>query len=344
MKASVASRFGWLLAAALLGAAGGAMAQIPSLPVIPGALPAAAARPLQTKLAQFEQQRKGVVDAGTRHNDRCRAVKEGSPEHADCSASREQLAGDIKVLRAIADKLEDEIDAAVAAERKRLQARDKQLEQHIAMDLTAVRNLGFDRRAEDFEEWEKLAGDAKREFEHTVSKEATSLIASGVKDGILSGVKKLDAAKVEKWVGFLQKQDPPPVEIISVLRRMASVSDADRLKLATDAKYLAKLIENVAKTAKVGGWKDGLPVLLEILCDGFPSEASRQCKLFKATANATVASLYNNAARRVAQTEVERLTSLTESQLKVLATINGLLVKHVKERREVKAKLKELEQ
>jgi len=344
MKASVHSRFRWLLAAALLGAAGGAAAQFPPLPVIPGALPAPAALPLQTKLAQFEQQYKGLVDAGTRHNDRCRGVKKGSPEHADCSASLERLAGDIKVLRAVADKLEDEIDAAVAVERKRLQARDKELELYIAKDLTAVRGLGFDRRAQDFEEWEKLATDAKREFEQTVSKEATSLIAAGVKEEVLSGVKKLDAAKVEKWIGFLQKQDPPAVEIISVLRRMASVGDADRLKLATDAKYLAKLIENVAKSAKVDGWKDGLPVLLEILCDGFPSAASKQCKLFKATANATVASLYNNAARRVAQTEIERLTSLTESQLKALATINGLLVKHVKERREVKAKLKELEQ
>lgn len=57
----------------------------------------------------------------------------------------------------------------------------------------------------------------------------------------------------------------------------------------------------------------------------------------------TVASLYNNVARRVAINEVERLTAMTEGQLRALAKINELMVKHVKERNDVRAKLKELE-
>jgi hypothetical protein len=56
-----------------------------------------------------------------------------------------------------------------------------------------------------------------------------------------------------------------------------------------------------------------------------------------------VASLYNNLARRVAINEVERLTAMTEGQLRALAKINELMVKRVKERNDVRAKLKELE-
>jgi len=230
----------------------------------------------------------------------------------------------------------------VDAERQRLEAQDKTLTQAIERDLLAIHNLGFDRRAQDFEEWEKLATDARRDFEHTVSAEAAGLIASKAKDGILSGVKQLDEAKVGGWIAVLMKQDPPPTEIIAVLRRMTSVADGDRLKLATDAKYLAKLIDNVTKTLKVSGWKDGLPVLLEIVCDAFPPEWGTQCQLFKATASISVASVYNNAARRIAINEVERLTTMTEAQLRGLARLNELMVQHVKERNDVRIKLKAL--
>lgn len=232
-----------------------------------------------------------------------------------------------------------ETDESIA----RLEAHAKALTQAIERDLTAVRNLGFDRRAQDFDEWERLAADAQGEFQHTVSAELTGLIAFKVKDKILTGVKNLDEAKVGRWIAVLMKQDPPPVEIIGLLRRLAMVGDGDRIKLATDAKYLAKLIENVAKGAKVKDWKDALPVLLDIMCEAFPKNAGA-CKLFKATANTTVASLYNYATRRVADAEIERLTTLTESELKALASLNGVLMKHVKDLRETRSKLNELEQ
>lgn len=72
-----------------------------------------------------------------------------------------------------------------------------------------------------------------------------------------------------------------------------------------------------------------------------PGNAS--CNAFKTVGKLTVASLYNNVARRVAINEVERLTAMTEGQLRALAKINELMVKHVKERNDVRAKLKELE-
>jgi hypothetical protein len=98
---------------ACLGAVDSALAQVPALPDIPNALPAEAARPLEAKRAQLDRQRKAVLDSGSRHNERCRAVKDGSPDHGECLASREHLTGEIRSLRIAADKLEDEIDSAM---------------------------------------------------------------------------------------------------------------------------------------------------------------------------------------------------------------------------------------
>ena len=98
---------------ACLGAVDSALAQVPALPDIPNALPAEAARPLEAKRSQLDRQRKTVLDSGSRHNERCRAVKDGSPDHGECLASRERLTGEIRSLRIAADKLEDEIDSAM---------------------------------------------------------------------------------------------------------------------------------------------------------------------------------------------------------------------------------------
>lgn len=322
---------------------GQAAAQVPAVPQVPRALPGSVSPPLAAKQMQLERRRKIFLEEGALHNARCKG-KDTSIDTQACAQAQKRLGAELAALRKDVESLDDEIDAAVAAERARLQARDKELQRQIDVDMTAVRNLGFDRRAADFEAWGKLSLDAQLEFQHTVSAEATSLAASYVKDGMISGVKKLDATKVEGWVAVLAKQDPPPTEIIAVLRRMASIPDADRLKLATDAKYLATLIQDVAKTAPVTRWRDGLPVLLEIICDGVPHQTSKQCKGFKAIASFTAAALYNNAAQRVAEAEIERLTSLTEAQLGQLARLNQLLARHIEERREVSARFKELEQ
>lgn len=322
---------------------GQAAAQVPAVPQVPRALPGSVSPPLAAKQMQLERRRKIFLEEGALHNARCKG-QDTSIDAQGCAQGRKRLGAELAALRKDVESLDDEIDAALAAERIRLQARDKELQRQIDVDATAVRNLGFDRRAADFEAWGKLSLDSQLEFQRTVSAEATSLAASYVKDGMISGVKKLDAAKVEGWVAVLAKQDPPPSEIIAVLRRMASIPDADRLKLATDAKYLATLIQDVAKSAPVTRWRDGLPVLLEIICDGVPQQTSKQCKGLKAIASSTAAALYNNAAQRVAEAEIERLTSLTEAQLGQLARLNRLLARHVEERREVSARLKELEQ
>ena len=318
-----------------------AVAQIPQVPQVPRALPGSVSPPLAARQMQLEKRRKTLLDDGASHNARCR--KDATIDVQACATALKKLESERVMLRKDVDSLDDDIDAAIAAERKRLQAREQDLARQIDRDATAVRNLGFDRRARDFEAWGQLALDAQIEFQNIVSAQATSLLADKVKDGILSGV-KADEAKINEWISTLARQDPPPAEIIKLLRHLASVPYDKRVKLATDAKYLATLIKDVAKTAPVVRWKDGLPVLLEIICDGLPSGTSTECKSFRATATVTAAALYNNATRRVADAEIDKLTELTEEQLWHLGRLNALLKQHVAERGQVLATLKELEQ
>lgn len=319
---------------------------IPALPVIHPAI--AAANPVLAKKRKIlVAERDALRTKSKQQYDSCSAVEEGTAAEKACTEWLDQLTKEVEHHVKDTNDLATAISAAVTIERKRLEAQEEGLTQAIAKDVTAVRNLGFDRRAEDFEEWEKLATDAKSELKHKFNVEMAGLIASSAKDKTLSFFKNLNKAKVEGWIAVLMKQDPPPTEIIAMLRGMASVIEKDsvRQRVAYDAKHLSTLIENLTKSAQVSGWKDGLPVLLDIVCDGVPDPAvAKYCKVFKATAVATVASLYNNAAHRVALNEVERLTTMTETQLRALAKINELMVKHVKERNEVRARLKELVQ
>jgi hypothetical protein len=105
--------------AACLGLTSTALAQVADLPDIPNALPAEARQPLEARRAPLETQRKSLLDEVTRHNARCVSVRADTPEARDCAVTREPLLARIKQLRIAADKLEDEIDAAVTAEAER---------------------------------------------------------------------------------------------------------------------------------------------------------------------------------------------------------------------------------
>ena len=242
----------------------------------------------------------------------------------------------------------DSVDPAPTAERKRLAARDQQITEAIARDVTAIKNLGFARRAEDFAEWERLGADAKASFEKEIVDTATDAAIAKVRGRVLEGFKSFDEAQAARWIGRLAKVQPRPVELIGLIEGLAKVKD--KAKIAESAELVLDRIEQLQKAGQLAqpagrgqAREDLLLVGLDLVCDVVPAPGDRSCKLFKTTSKLTVASLYNNASRRVAVREVERLTTMTEAQLHALARINELMVKHVRERNEVRAKIKQLE-
>lgn len=210
-------------------------------------------------------------------------------------------------------------------------ARRRQLEIQIARDMQAIRNLGFARRAEDFEEWERLSENAREEFWNQVASELTNLVLDKSRDKLLKGFKHFDERKGDRWIAFLDShENPPPPELIEAIRRVSRMRNKGRA--AYDAKYIVDGIKKLNKSQKAKDLQTTAPVLLDLVCDVVPQKPlNRPCKLFRTAAKLTVASLYNNATRRVASAEVERMTTLNERQLHHLNRLQKVLAQHVKE-------------
>ena len=214
--------------------------------------------------------------------------------------------------------------------------RRRQLEDQIERDVEAIRRLGFGRRAEDFEEWELLAEKARKEYEAEVKAILTEMLVDKSQESLLKGFKHFSAEKGDRLIAFFEAQEnPPPPELIEAIRRLSQMRSKGRA--AYDAKYIVKAIEKTQKTMKVKDRTTALPVLLGLVCDVVPQQPlNKQCKAFRYIARFTAAALYNNATRRVAEAEVERLTTLTERDLHNLNRLRRLLEKHVRELNKLK--------
>jgi hypothetical protein len=314
---------------------------VPALPEIPKALQENVRASLIAKRQPLAEQKLVLIDEGNSINQRCAKVEKGSQQHQDCLAQLARFNAGVQTLRSKVDQLADEIDLAIDAEIALLGSRDKELTAALDRDAEAIRNLGFARRAEDFAEWEKLGADAKAQFENEVIDAATDQIAGKISDHLLESFSHFNAAKAGRWIKLLEKVEPPPTELIRLIRKVGDIPD--KARAIEDAAKIVQGIERLKQASAAQSREDMLLLGMDLICDVVPPPGDASCNAFKTIGKLTVASLYNNVARRVAINEVERLTTMTEGQLLALAKINELMVKHVKERNEVRAKLKQLE-
>src|SRR4051812_17271741 len=152
-----------------------ATAQVPDLPAIPAGLPDDARQSLEQKSRPVALAREALIRDGNQHNKQCVGIERGSSREADCFRSVAQLKARSQSLAGSIDDLRASVAAAVAAEKRRLQQSDDELTARIERDLAAIRAFGFDRRADDFSEWESLAASAQNDFENTIKGELVSL-------------------------------------------------------------------------------------------------------------------------------------------------------------------------
>ena len=332
----------WLLVFTMLVAAGPLQAALPALPEIPTTLSGEVRQTLNFKRAPLAQRQLALIEQGEAIKQSCTNMEKGSSQHQSCLTKETQFNADVQTLRVEMGKFADEIDIAVNAEIKQLQVQHQKLSQSIDNDLRMIRSLGFNRRAEDFAEWEKLATDAKTDFESEVRAAVTDAIVSEAQDKLLATFKGFDKAKAREWIAALEQNNPPPVELIATIRRLSQVQSKEQI--VRDAEFILKSIEHVEGVAGSKTRTEGVTVLVQdIVCDMSPAPLDKQCKLLQTETKLTIAALFNNATRRVAVHEVERLTTMTEDQLRGLTKISELMARHVHERNEVRTKLKELE-
>lgn len=227
---------------------------------------------------------------------------------------------------------------AVAAEKKRLQAREAELDRLIKQDVFAIKRLGFDRRAGDFDEWVQLSDDARKKLEREAKDQALDTMKSLAQDKMIDSFKEMDRKRIERLIKWLKNNSEVPIdETINVLRQAAK--DPKRIRMAGQAKAIVDGIDAGVEGAAMTSREEKAKFYMGLLCDvGEGSGKIKWCQLFKSEVLVTEAAVYNNAARRVSVHEVERLTRMTEQQLKALKKLNEVMVKHVKERNEVRAR------
>lgn len=322
------------------GLSGAVSAQVPVLPDVPSALPAEVRRPLDAMRAPVEVLRKAILDDGARHNARCTSVRAETPEALECAASRQQILARIKELGEATDHLDHEITAAVAAEHKRLVARDSALTLAITRDIREIKTLGFDRRAEDFVAWEKLGKDGQAQFTKQLTDAATDLVIERVRSNLLDGFKSFDQTKAARWVGKLNKVNPKPVELIGIIERVGRARD--KSKIVADAEVILDKIELLQTLREAESREDILLLGLDLICDVVPPPGNISCNAYKTTGKLAAAAAYSSVSWLVAVHEVERLTTMNEQALRALAKLTDLLVRHVSERNEVQARIREL--
>jgi hypothetical protein len=210
-----------------------------------------------------------------------------------------------------------------------LVAQEQKLTGDINGNLDAIKTLGFSHRAEEFEEWNNLSEDARKEFVTQVKEQAVDLMAGKLEDGILAGTKGISQEKAAQWIALLEKGKTRPDAVIAAIRRMTTTQT--RAQLSADAGILVQFL----KTG-YAGWnaetrEQLLNLTLDSTCEAVPAEAlSAQCKLFRSEAKVLSAEVYYGAATYVARKQVDTLTNLSEEQLK----------DQIRDRTEVRSRIK----
>ena len=295
-----------------------AAGQDAALPEVPKAL--AQNTELLNRRAKLESDSQQLDQDISAHEGRC-INKPKTPELvADCSASQSALNKRI----AAQNKAEAEFAAALAIAGTNRRAT---LEKQIASDVEAIRRLGFNRRAEDFAEWDQLALQAKTEFENEVLDTITDVAIDKVRGGILENFKSFDSAKATRMVQWIRARGikPEPTALINAIERVGLAPD--KARVADDAEFIVKQIEDFRKGRAAANDPVESAKFISGLLEGTISDP--RVALLITELKLTTAALYNNAARRVARSEVEKLTTLTEKQLQDLRRLQKLLQRHV---------------
>lgn len=107
-----------LLLVAALCLVSSAHAAIPALPEIPTTLPDAISEPLIAKRTPLVLKRQALIAEGEANTRQCAKIIQGSAEHQACLSKLSQFNARVEALRRERDRLADEVDSAIVAEKQ----------------------------------------------------------------------------------------------------------------------------------------------------------------------------------------------------------------------------------
>jgi hypothetical protein len=243
---------------------------------------------------------------------------------------------------------------------KKQEAKISDLLQKMKVEQQAIRTLGLydprdpEKRAKDFEEWAKLTKEAQMEFEKEYMEDLLTAVEAVAMEGAVHGaeaalkpVKSLNPITVNGKIAWLESKGVTDPYLFDAMRSIARTPGKPELaaKVVERLKVAAKVVEvGVTPDLRSGqeekaadrGFEqmDGLAAVMGVV--------DTKYKVLVADFRFTVSSFYNSTTRWVSQSQVNGLTRLTESQLKLLIRYNKRIKEHGDQLSKARAELARL--
>jgi hypothetical protein len=181
----------------------------------------------------------------------CRSLTARNPEKSCSGVTYKTSDGAAKTISP------DEADAlatafmATASELERQTPLLEVRQLRVNADEAAIRALGFERTARDFEEWEHLSKEAQQEFYLKLADVALGTVLVGAKETVAS-VKSLNPWNAQKVIGRFKAAHLEDPKLFAAIRRLARKSAGSKANWIKDWQEVVSAIQRYKDTALVG--------------------------------------------------------------------------------------------
>ncbi|MFI5148729.1 MAG: hypothetical protein ACHQRM_03285 [Bacteroidia bacterium] len=304
------------------------IAQIPKMKEIPDYLSASVKTTLANQKAELLGKKAALKSKMDHFNSACDKVVTGSAAEKECQAEQAGINSDKTALRAGINAFNESIS-------KENDRKVESLDKVILEEEKNIKKMNFNKRAEEFEEWEKLSEESRKEFELKCLKLAyetvIDLSIEKIKKDIAT-VPMIENEQADEMIRMLKEKGIKDGKLFDAIRSMTKVKNGQKvfdalggLVKATNVEPKSKEQESETQQA-LGGYKKVLEGLLH----------DPALKFLVTESDFTISAVYNSTAQHISNYRISKLTSLTESELRDLQKMTKNLENHVKERNEAK--------
>lgn len=282
------------------------------------------------------------------HNQKCSKVRSDSPEVEECHTNQKLLVAEIQEYNDAVKGFDQTVEKMLTVYKEQLEAQIHGLRNQIRMDEQAIRNLGFDKRAADFEEWVKLADDARKEFEEQTLDSIAELLLTGSLDANKAFIKNIgsfNSFSTQKLIGRLNSAGIRNQRIWNLIREVGATKGKPEAAKAT--RELIELIEKEGDLLAIAQNASNDPESIKTKAEAVVTVLSWGLEgplagFLQSDVQFMFSSLYNASSRYVSISNIEKLTTLTEEELKSLKKLSDVMKKHIDQLNRAKKELASL--
>jgi hypothetical protein len=313
-----------------------AQATVPPLFDVPDYLPGDVKKDLGDKRAKLEERITSLRQQAADFNAKCgnRELSADDPLTNECLAEKAKLDKAGQQYSRDAEAFNKEVEDAISFQRVPQQI--TKLKAQITLDETAIRRLGFEKRASEFAEWENFSEDTKNKFEQEVVQillklaiDEAGAVTANVGEDKLTSLTQKDA---NRWIQVLRDQGVDNQYLFKSLREFASAknSQARVAALKIFAAATTQATQTALATKSSAQDKSLRDKIVEAFVECAGTAHSPQLRLLAGEVELTSAIVYDSAAQNVSKSCINQMTDMTEDQLKALQKLSKTLQTHVK--------------